>query len=628
MAQQSYTSILKFNIDGRPFMKDIHDLFGALIVQVPLSVNRYLFKNYHHTFTSDDTVAALGSLRFSHSVRVHDPADESKVQVRTVTTTFNMARDMAKALCQQFLWSRLLESAVEPSNRNFRDKGIWRLTCKGLCIFQEFCIRTGVDLAPFSGHFESVPSTQVIFLDRSEDDDQIHFNRSKLSVLFRVMVTSLPLESESITPRSVNALLSANFGAKASRHPPSPPTSTCNSVFSIELLRDPQLNLVNNWMLTASFPEVLPTNSETGTRMRAIFPSQLCCDWLLEYCSIASRDEAELLAREFLRHGWIDYLEGAKSGTDFLSTSKTTLFIITKAGKKIVTDQLAAAAAAETAMCDRDMMPPSPISTASVISSDSGSRPLSVCNDGPDGIDQFGKRRASHHSQADSLLSTPSAKEISHVDGKECNSYRLKTILDNPQLRSLFKDFLRTNFCEENLDFWIDYTNLRHKCRNQSPAMPSQNQRSLLEDAYDIWTRYLAPKAPFELNVEHSMRQEMDRLVSSVITVVQTYSPGQMSPTIVISPLSSSSQSLRMMLKWFDRVNEHICRLMASDSVPKFVKTQQYRDLCEEGKVKRPMFNKRDSGMAEFKEDDEEDYYSASISEIESPMTPCSLEQA
>lgn len=34
-----------------------------------------------------------------------------------------------------------------------------------------------------------------------------------------------------------------------------------------------------------------------------------------------------------------------------------------------------------------------------------------------------------------------------------------------------------------------------------------------------------------------------------------------------------------MILKWFDRVNEHIFRLMASDSVPKFVRTDDYRKL-------------------------------------------------
>jgi hypothetical protein len=71
----------------------------------------------------------------------------------------------------------------------------------------------------------------------------------------------------------------------------------------------------------------------------------------------------------------------------------------------------------------------------------------------------------------------------------------------------------------------------------------------------------------------------MARIVNSVVTVVPAY-PGQGKPTILITA-ASASQSLRMMLKLFDRVNEHICRLMASDSVPKFVKTEKYRKIID-----------------------------------------------
>jgi hypothetical protein len=328
--------------------------------------------------------------------------------------------------------------------------------------------------------------------------------------------------------------------------------------------------------------------------MRTIFSSQMCCDWLTDYSTVSCKEEAESITSEFIKYGWIEYQDSKYTSYGPLKTSKTVMFVVSDKGKKIVTDQTK----------------PNPTTTSSQITT--------TTNTNITGTKQNGAHNTTHLPEKDEnqtttlkemlsqdpeslLITTTQSVEdevvsvdlastssrplsdhldiTSQADQKESNSARLKFILENPKLRSPFKDFLRANFCEENLDFWIDYNTLHRKCRTQSPAMPSQNQKDLLEDAYDIWSTYLAPGSSSELNVEHSLCQEMARLVQSVVTVIPAYS-GQANPTIVITA-SSVSQSLRMMLKLFDRVNEHICRLMASDSVPKFVKTERYRKINE-----------------------------------------------
>lgn len=121
-------------------------------------------------------------------------------------------------------------------------------------------------------------------------------------------------------------------------------------------------------------------------------------------------------------------------------------------------------------------------------------------------LPQFGKNDRSSESSAQALLlsdtstidyfSTPTTGKIlsngltppltptsPSSESKETNLFKLKTILQNPHFRSLYRDFLCLSFCQENLDFCIDFDNLRRRCNNLV-MLPSANQRQLLEDTY------------------------------------------------------------------------------------------------------------------------------------------------
>ncbi|KAL9548152.1 hypothetical protein PS6_006750 [Mucor atramentarius] len=616
VSQQAYTSMMKFTIDGRPYLKDIHDLFAALIVQIPLDTHRYLFRNYYNTFSSEDAIQALGNLRFSHTVRIPDPNDSSRLQRTTTTTTFNMAREMAKSLCQQFQNCRLMENAVDPQNRTFRDKGIWHLTPKGLCVLQDFCVRTEVNMTALRKHFSHMEAIHLVRLDRNPDDDQLILNRACVSVIFRVMMTCLPLDGELTSSGNASSMSVSSRQQSTSSTPPSSTSSSVSSATSSSTpslsapfamsstvsSSDSRVHMLGNYLLTLSKSGRTTAQLKTAKTMRTVFSSQMCCDWLLDYNTVSCREEAEAIAQEFIKYNWIEF-QDPKHHSLPLKSSKVSMFVVTDKGKQIVSEPVKQPNSPSTSQQLSDR---SKITTSSNIvrsrsntitkedeetSEEEKTTLREILSQDPDSLlitqqsttttDDI--EDASTHS-GNSTSSRPPSIAVDHsshstVDPKESNSARLKIILENAKLRSPFKDFLRANFCEENLDFWIDYNTLRRKCRNQSPALPSQNQKDLLEDAYDIWSTYLAPGSSCELNVEHSLCQEMARIVHSVVTVIPAY-PGQGKPTIVITA-SSASQSLRMMLKLFDRVNEHICRLMASDSVPKFVKTEKYRKIID-----------------------------------------------
>lgn len=536
-----------------------------------MDTHRYLFRNYYSTFTSEDAIQALGNLRFSHTVSVPDPNDPSRSQKTTTTTTFNMAREMAKTLCQQFQNCRLMENAVDPQNRTFRDKGVWHLTPKGLCILQDFCVRTEVNVTTLRKHFGHMEAIQLARLERNSDDDQLILNRACVSAIFRVMMTSLPLDGElsssgnassssvsrtQTTPPSSSSTSSDSSANSSSLPSLSAPFAMSSSVSG----GDTRVQLLGNYLLTLS-----KTNSKnlpkTLKTMRTVFSSQMCCDWLLDYSMTSCREETEMIISEFLKYNWIEYQDSRYNNKDLpLKASKTIMFTVTEKGKQTIADiskpSITVAVPQQAATVDTPKVQVEEQTTV-----------REILSQDPDSL------------KITQTTTTHEEEKKEDADAKESNSARLQIILESPKLRSPFKEFLRANFCEENLDFWIDYSALRRRCRNQSPALPSHNQKDLLEDAYDIWSTYLASGSSSELNVEHSLCQEMARIVNSVVTVIPAY-PGPGKPTILITT-SSASQSLRMMLKLFDRVNDHICRLMASDSVPKFIKTEKYRKIAE-----------------------------------------------
>jgi len=58
-----------------------------------------------------------------------------------------------------------------------------------------------------------------------------------------------------------------------------------------------------------------------------------------------------------------------------------------------------------------------------------------------------------------------------HLDhAKDSHTGRLKMILDEPAVRSLFREYLRANFCEENLSFWLDVQDFKRKFGTTSSA--------------------------------------------------------------------------------------------------------------------------------------------------------------
>lgn len=173
--------------DERPFTKDFKDLFATLMVSLPLTAHRVRFQRIEHTFTSEEAINNLGSLKFAQSNRMPDPKDPARIVTTTTTTTFSMAKEMARSVCQRFMEARFIEPADGKPTVTFALKGaVWQLTPKGIMILGRFCQRNGIQQRHVLDVIESPRNSMtMVILERESASDRISQDRGMVEVLFR-----------------------------------------------------------------------------------------------------------------------------------------------------------------------------------------------------------------------------------------------------------------------------------------------------------------------------------------------------------------------------------------------------------------------------------------------------------
>lgn len=169
---------------------------------------------------------------------------------------------------------------------------------------------------------------------------------------------------------------------------------------------------------------------------------------------------------------------------------------------------------------------------------------------------------------------------------KESNTDRLRFIMEEPQLRALFREFLRSNFCEENLSFYLDVQDFKKSFSTTSSAIaatpapsrpgvkgtPGQlamekHHEALIQKAFVIYNTYLAPSSQSELNIDHGLRNELSGYLSDVI---QSLTGKTFQGRVELEQANAfNATQLQTMIRLYERIQTHVFRLMATDSVPK-----------------------------------------------------------
>ncbi|KAH8145167.1 uncharacterized protein LAJ45_10831 [Morchella importuna] len=446
LMHQTSSRLLRMTSDDRPFTRDFKDLFSTLMVSLPLSSHRVRFKTYTFSFTSEEAINNLGSLKFSQSNRMPDPKDPSRIVTTTTTTTFSMAKEMARSVCQRFMDARFIELADSKPVQYFPPKGsLWQLTPKGIHVLERFCQRNGIQ------------QEHVVIAGQNHHRD-----------------------SDSVSEYH-------------------------DGITGVKLAE------------TRKIYDKVIKNSFTG---------KCAVDWLLDCCTTVEARETNEIARLFIQHGLIQsvledkvYVHQNPEASQFQPT-KNAIYVFTDKGRRV----------------------------AGWIESDR----LSL---------QSGERNADGSQRARSNVRV--RDDQSPRDQRETNTTRLTAILNDAALRLLYREFLRETLCEENLAFYLDVEGFNHNFHSIDLSKPDA-VRETLAAAYGLYNAFLAPGSPCELNIDHTLRQDMASRMTRAVAKDD----------------EAMYTSLKDVQTLFDRAQQQVFKLMAGDSVPKFIRTHKYIEVA------------------------------------------------
>ncbi|ROT40681.1 RGS-domain-containing protein [Sodiomyces alkalinus F11] len=476
---QTSSRLLRMTDDDRPFNKDFKDLFATLIVSLlPLGAHRVRLSRVENTFLSEDAINNLGSLKFSQSNRMPDPKDPSRIVTTTTTTTFSMAKDMARSICQRFLEARYIESADGRYQQVYNMKGsVWQLTPKGITILDRFCARNGIQqkqIADITGSGAAL--SQLVILERDPVTDKLVTDRGTIEVVFRRFIgTHGPNVKSSVASADSDSFSDYRDG-----------------LTGVKMASERKVN---------------------NKTFRDTFTGKAASDWLMDCCTTVDRRETVEIASLFVQYDLIEPVAQDRAymsqypGHNLFQPTKHAIYQLTSKGKDLI-----------------------------------------------NGVSSRGR------------ASESDANSSRNVVGRDSNTQRLDKILNDAALRLLFRENLRETHCEENLSFYLDVDEFVRSCKQAiRAAQKSPNSTSLdgvkeiMAQAYSIYNAFLAPGSPCELNIDHQLRNNlatrMTKAVGQDVAMIDT---------------------LQEVTSLFEDAQNAVFKLMASDSVPKFLRSPKY----------------------------------------------------
>ncbi|NXA34092.1 RGS21 protein, partial [Eudromia elegans] len=124
------------------------------------------------------------------------------------------------------------------------------------------------------------------------------------------------------------------------------------------------------------------------------------------------------------------------------------------------------------------------------------------------------------------------------------------TVLANKDSLAAFRTFLRSEFSEENIEFWLACEDFKK----------TKSSTKMVSKAQKIYSDFIQADAPKEINIDFHTRNHISQHISE--------------PT----------------LGCFDHAQRLIYSLMAKDSFPRFLRSEEYKELLnkqQDGNQKR-----------------------------------------
>lgn len=237
-----------------------------------------------------------------------DPKDPSRIVTTTTTTTFSMAREMARSVCQRFLEARFVESADGKQQKEFTMRGsVWQLTPKGIHVLDRFCSRNGIQQKHIQELLNSPRNTmQLVILERDSLSDKLSADRSMIEVIFRRFI--------GITPNIKNSTSSADSDS---------------------------LSEYKDGLLGVKMASERKIGSPPRTVLQT-FTGKAATDWLMDCCTVVDRRETTEIATLFIECELIWCVQIDRQHAQLypheakFQATKNAIYQVTQKGKDVV----------------------------------------------------------------------------------------------------------------------------------------------------------------------------------------------------------------------------------------------------------------------------------------------------
>ena len=240
--------LMRVNRQGLPICRDLHGLFTTVVISLS---DRWPDWRFPLAFVLPAAIQRMQALQFVQIVRDSANNMQNMLSLSQTKTSFTMNSDTASHICQAFIRAGLLERMAGQEDE------VYTPSPKGVHLIDRFVIRHGIATRSVSNLLNVHPiCDKLLFMERDEQDDVL-LSDAVVRIVFHRMVGSSPRRSE---PSAMGMALTTSYAKDSA----------------------------GQMYETASFSSVD------------------ALQWLVQYTTLVSVDEAIVLAAHMVRLGWIE----------------------------------------------------------------------------------------------------------------------------------------------------------------------------------------------------------------------------------------------------------------------------------------------------------------------------------
>ncbi|EJS42645.1 sst2p [Saccharomyces arboricola H-6] len=544
--------------NGLIFTNDLKTVFSIFLICLDLKEKKYIndaksflftpfTKHYQFSFSYQEAIEAMGQL-------------ELKVDMNTtcINVSYNIKPSLAHHLLTLFMSSKLLHTPQDRTRSEPKEKVLFQPTPKGVAVLQKYVRDIGLKRIP-DILLSSFNSMKLFTFERSSITDSIIHSDYLIHILFTKMMGSKPNVWSPTNPKdwlpSLSSLLEyTNNDDTFTFEKPKPEQGWQSQIESIDINDLKRVSPLAHRFFTNPDSEshIQYYVSNTGIRLfqdkafgtskktiiKYCFTTKAIWQWIMDCTDIMHVKEAVSLAALFLKMGLIVpvLLLPSRADKKKFQISRSSFFTLSKFGWDLISWKYC--------MSDNIRAPNgNTIDLGSTFTGHVTTRDEKTILDENDGF-------------AQDVFISSSSRSLNKLD----------CVLNDPGMRYLFRRHLEREFCVENLDVFIEIKRFLKKMTvlkklidskhvSKKPGTSSSKNTIIktidsalmkqanecLEMAYHIYSSYIMIGSPYQLNIHHSLRQNISDIMLQPCSPLSEHFPTTLDDSMLEYTQSSSS---------------------------------------------------------------------------------------